>query len=313
MATSYTITNLDSKLKSYLSANKDELISKAVFNSKTSRLLNLQTGVKNPTAIVRLDSSVTLADGTTCGFSATGEDVFTNRVLTPSFIKVNKTFCSKDFINSWKAADVKIAATGQENNMPFEEQIIDANLNQLGAIVEKLIWQGDTTNGTGNMALADGLYTRMDADITASVIPAANVIAKGTDTVWQRVQKLWLALDPAMAGNATILMSVSNFKQMIIDLTNSNMYHIFEEITEGEYRISMPGAAGTTIRGIEGLEGLDVIIATPLDNLYLGVDLENDAEEVDLFYSQDDRVFKLVIEFVVATNYAIPEYIYVNR
>ncbi len=313
MATSYTITNLDSKLKSYLSANKDELISKAVFNSKTSRLLNLQTGVKTPTAIVRLDSSVTLADGTTCGFSATGEDVFTNRVLTPSFIKVNKTFCSKDFINSWKAADVKIAATGQENNMPFEEQIIDANLNQLGAIVEKLIWQGDTTNGTGNMALADGLYTRMDADITASVIPAANVIAKGTDTVWQRVQKLWLALDPAMAGNATILMSVSNFKQMIIDLTNSNMYHIFEEITEGEYRISMPGAAGTTIRGIEGLEGLDVIIATPLDNLYLGVDLENDAEEVDLFYSQDDRVFKLVIEFVVATNYAIPEYIYVNR
>ena len=281
MATSYDITNLDAKLKNYLSANKDELISKAVFNSKSSRLLNLQTGVKNPTAIVRLDSSVTLADGTTC--------------------------------NTWKASDVKMAATGQDDNMPFEQQILEANLNQLGAIVEKLIWQGDTTNGTGNMALADGLYTIMNADITNSVIPAANVLAKGTDTVWQRVQKLWLALDPAMAGNATILMSVSNFKQMIIDLTNSNMYHIFEEITEGEYRISMPGAAGTTIRGIEGLEGLDVIIATPMDNLYYGVDLEGDTEDVDLFYSKDDRVFKMVIEFVVATNYAIPEYIYVNR
>lgn len=311
--TSYTITNLDAKLKNYLSANKDELVSKAVFNSKSSRLLNLQTGVKNPTAIVRLDSSVTLADGTACGFNATGEDVFTNRILTPAFIKVNKQFCPKDFLNTWKATDVKMAATSENGGMPFEEQIIDANLNQLGAIVEKLIWQGDKTNGTGNMALADGLYTLMNADITNSVIPAANVLAKGTDTVWQRVQKLWLALDPAMAGNATILMSVSNFKQMIIDLTNSNLYHIFEEITEGEYRISMPGAAGTTIRGIEGLEGLDVIIATPMDNLYYGVDLEGDAEDVDLFYSQDDRVFKMVIEFVVATNYAIPEYIYVNR
>lgn len=313
MATSYTITNLDAKLKNYLSANKDELVSKAVFNSKSSRLLNLQTGVKNPTAIVRLDSSVTLADGTACGFNATGEDVFTNRILTPAFIKVNKQFCPKDFLNTWKATDVKMAATSENGGMPFEEQIIDANLNQLGAIVEKLIWQGDKTNGTGNMALADGLYTLMNADITNSVIPAANVLAKGTDTVWQRVQKLWLAMDPAMAGNATILMSVSNFKQMIIDLTNSNLYHIFEEITEGEYRISMPGAAGTTIRGIEGLEGLDVIIATPMDNLYYGVDLEGDAEDVDLFYSQDDRVFKMVIEFVVATNYAIPEYIYVNR
>ena len=313
MATSYTITNLDAKLKDYLSANKDELVSKAVFNSKSSRLLNLQTGVKNPTAIVRLDSSVTLADGTACGFNATGEDVFTNRVLTPAFIKVNKQFCPKDFLNTWKATDVKMAATSENGGMPFEEQIIDANLNQLGAIVEKLIWQGDKTNGTGNMALADGLYTLMNADITNNVIPAANVLAKGTDTIWQRVQKLWLAMDPAMAGNATILMSVSNFKQMIIDLTNSNLYHIFEEINEGEYSISMPGAAGTTIRGIEGLEGLDVIIATPMDNLYYGVDLEGDAEDVDLFYSQDDRVFKMVIEFVVATNYAIPEYIYVNR
>ena len=312
MSTSYTIANLDAKLKDYLSANKDELVSKAVFNSKSSRLLNLQTGVKNPTAIVRLDSSVTLADGTACGFNATGEDVFTNRVLTPAFIKVNKQFCPKDFLNTWKASDVKMAAASENGGMPFEEQIIDANLNQLGAIIEKLIWQGDKTNGTGNMALADGLYTIINNDIN-NVIPAANVLAKGTDTIWQRVQKLWLAMDPAMAGNATILMSVSNFKQMIIDLTNSNLYHIFEEITEGEYSISMPGAAGTTIRGIEGLEGLDVIIATPMDNLYYGVDLEGDAEDVDLFYSQDDRVFKLVIEFVVATNYAIPEYIYVNR
>ena len=313
MATSYDITNLDSRLKNYLSANKDELVSKAVFNSKSSRLLNLQTGVKNPTAIVRLDSSVTLADGTTCGFNATGEDVFTNRTLKPSFIKVNKQFCSKDFINSFKAYDVKISATGQQDAMPFEQQIIESNLNQLGAIVEKLIWQGDKTNGVGNMALADGLYTLIDADITNSVIPAGNVIAKGSDSIWTRVQKLWLALDPAMAANANILMSVSMFKQMIIDLTNSNLYHIFEEVTEGEYKISMPGAAGTTIRGIEGLEGLDVIIATPMDNLYYGVDLENDSEEVDLFYSKDDRVFKMVIEFVVATNYAIPEYIYVNR
>lgn len=313
MATSYTITNLDAKLKSYLSANKDELVSKAVFNSKTSRLLNLQTGVKNPTAIVRLDSSVTLADGTACGFSATGEDVFTNRTLTPAFIKVNKQFCPKDFLNTWKAADVKMAATSENGGMPFEEQIIDANLNQLGSIVEKLIWQGDKTNGSGNMALADGFTTIMTDDITNTVIPAANVLAKGSDSIWTRVQKLWLAMDPAMAGNATILMSVSNFKQMIIDLTNSNLYHIFEEVTEGEYRISMPGAAGTTIRGIEGLEGLDWIIATPMDNLYYGVDLEDDAETVDLFYSQDDRVFKMVIEFCLSVNYAIPEYIYINK
>lgn len=305
----YNVNDLDAKLQNYLSANKDELISKAVFNSKTSKLLNLQTGVKNPTAIVRLDSSVVLADGSTCGFQATEGDKFTNRILTPDFIKLNKQYCDKDFLNTWKAADVKIAAGTEQ--MIFEEQILNQNITELGAVVEKLIWQGDKTNGSGNMAMANGLYTIINTDITNGVIDANNVIAKGTDTIFERVQKTWLALDPAIADKCSILMSISNYKQMIVELMNANMYHVFEEY-KGEYRMTMPGA-NVEIRGIEGLEGLDVIIATPLDNLYYGVDLENDNETVDMWFDKSDRLFKLAIEFVVATQYAIPEYIYVNR
>lgn len=311
MATSYTITNLDAKLKSYLSANKDELVSKAVFNSKSSRLLNLQTGVKNPTAIVRLDSSVTLADGTACGFSATGEDVFTNRVLTPAFIKVNKQFCPKDFLNTWKAADVKMAATSENGGMPFEEQIIDANLNQLGAIVEKLIWQGDKTNGTGNMALMDGFLTKMSADITSTVIPAANVIAKSNDTVYQRVIKLWNALPANVADDVIFLMNTANFRTLVSDVLNANNYHLVLDYNEN-YELTIP-YTNIKVYGIAGLEGQDWIIATPAENLVYGVDAEDDAEVFDLWYSKDDRIFKFDCEFAAAVQYAIPENIFINK
>lgn len=308
---SYTITDLDAKLKNYLSANKDQLISNAIFNSKSSKLFTLQTGVKNPTAIVRLDTSVNLADGTSCGFSATGSDTFTNRILTPAFLKLNKQYCAKDFLNTWKASDIQMGATKENGGMPFEEKILDENIKALGAVVEKLLWQGDKTNGTGNMALADGLTTLMTADITSTAIPAANVIAKSTDSVYTRVEKLWKALPANIADRCTIVMSISNYKDMIVELANSNNFHIFETY-EGEYRMRLP-FANIDVRGIEGLEGMDWIIAMPLDEVYYGVDAENDTEDVDLFWDQAARLFKLVIEFAVAVNYVFPENIFINK
>lgn len=308
---SYTITDLDSKLKNYLSANKDQLVSNAIFNSKSSKLFTLQTGVKNPTAIVRLDTSVTLADGSSCGFSATGSDTFSNRILTPAFLKLNKQYCAKDFLNTWKASDIQMGATKENGGMPFEEKILDENIKALGAVVEKLLWQGDTTNGTGNMALMDGLTTKMTAEITSGVIPAANVIAKSTDSIYTRVEKLWKALPANIADRCTIVMSISNYKDMIVELANSNYFHIFETY-EGEYRMRLP-FANIDVRGIEGLEGMDWVIAMPLDEIYYGVDAENDTEDVDLFWDQAARLFKLVIEFACAVNYVFPENIYINK
>ena len=309
MATSYTITDLDSRLKNYLEVNKDQLIMDAIFNSKTSKLFTLQTGVKNETAIVRLDSTVEFA-ADDCSFSAGGSDTFTNRTLVPNFIKVNKVYCDKDLLKSWKASDVRIAATNNDS-IPFEQQILEQNANVIAAEIEKILWVGDKTNGTGNMAFADGLKTLIDADITNSVIPAGNVIAKSTDNLWTRVEKLWLALPANIADKATIVMNITNYKNLIAEMADANMYHVFEQY-EGEYRFRLP-YANIDVIGVEGLEGQDVIYAMVLDEVYYGVDLENDSEDVDFYFDKSDRNFKYVCEFVVAVQYAFPEHIFVNQ
>ena len=239
MATSYTISGLDSRLKNYLEVNKDQLIMDAIFNSKSSKLFTLQTGVKNETAIVRLDSTVEFANDS-CSFSAGGTDTFTNRTLVPNFIKVNKVYCDKDLLNSWKASDVRIAATNNDS-IPFEQQILEQNGKVIASEIEKLLWIGDKTNGTGNMAYANGLKTLIDADVTNSVIPAANVIAKSTDNLWTRVEKLWLALPANIADKCTIVMSISMYKNLIAEMADANMYHIFEQY-DGEYRFRLPYA-----------------------------------------------------------------------
>lgn len=298
----YTINDLDSRLKNYLDVNGVEVLTKALFNSESAKYFNIQTGVTAEQPIIRLDSTITLADASTCGFTATGSDTFTNRLLTPKFLKVNKEFCPKTLLKTWAHSEVKMNALGQE--MPFEELLISNNINELAKVNERLIWEGDTTSGSGNMLLMDGIITIAKKD--------ENTVKqqKSTDTIWQRVQKLWLALPAEIADKTTIFMSIANYKQLIVELMNANMYHVFEEY-QGTYEMTMPGA-NVRIKGVSGITS-DTILATPEDNLYLGVDGESDDETVDLYFDKSSRNFKFVVEYAYCVNYAFSEYVYLNE
>ena len=297
----YTITSLDSRLKTYLETNGVEVLTKALFNSESAKYFNIQTGVTAEQPIIRLDSTITLADASTCGFEATGSDTFTNRLLSPKFLKVNKEFCPKTLLKTWAHSEVKMNALGQE--MPFEELLISNNINELAKVNERLIWEGDTTSGSGNMLLMDGIITIAKKD--------ENTVkqSKGSDTIWQRVQKLWLALPAEIADKTTIFMSIANYKQLIVELMNANMFHVFEEY-QGTYEMTMPGA-NVKIKGVSGITQ-DVILATPEDNLYLGVDGESDDEVVDLYFDKSSRNFKFVVEYAYCVNYAFSEYVILN-
>ena len=298
----YTITNLDSRLKTYLETNGVEVLTKALFNSESAKYFNIQTGVTAEQPIIRLDSTITLADASNCGFTATGSDTFTNRLLSPKFLKVNKEFCPKTLLKTWAHSDVKMNALNQE--MPFEELLISNNINELAKVNERLIWEGDTTSGSGNMLLMDGIITIAKKD--------ENTVKqqKSTDTIWQRVQKLWLALPAEIADKTTIFMSIANYKQLIVELMNANMFHVFEEY-QGTYEMTMPGA-NVKIKGVSGITS-DTIVATPEDNLYLGVDGESDDEVVDLYFDKSSRNFKFVVEYAYCVNYAFSEYVYLNE
>ena len=299
--TDYTITNLDSRLKTYLETNGVEVLTKALFNSESAKYFNIQTGCTAEQPIIRLDSTITLADASNCGFTATGSDTFSNRLLSPKFLKVNKEFCPKTLLKTWAHSEVRMNALGQE--MPFEELLISNNINELAKVNEKLIWEGDTTSGSGNMLLMDGIITIAKAD--------ENVVKqqKGTDTIWQRVQKIWLALPAEIADKTTIFMSIANYKQLIVELMNANMFHVFEEY-QGTYEMSMPGA-NVKIKGVSGITS-DTIVATPEDNLYLGVDGESDDEMVDLYFDKSSRNFKFVVEYAYCVNYAFSEFVILN-
>ena len=298
----YTINDLDSRLKNYLETNGVEVLTKALFNSESAKYFQIQTGVTAETPIIRLDSSITLADASTCGFEANGSDTFSNRLLSPKFLKVNKEFCPKTLLKTWAHSDVRMNALGE--TLPFEELLINNNINELAKVNERLIWEGKTSGGVGNMALMDGIITIARADENTIKL------VKGSDDLWTRVEKTWLALAPEVADKCTLFMSIANYKQLIVELMNKNMYNVFETY-EGEYRMTMPGT-NLVIRGVSGITE-DVLICTPEDNLYLGVDGESDDEVCDLYFDKSSRTFKFVVEYAYAVQYAFSEFVYINE
>lgn len=306
----YSITNLDSALKNYVDGNKAELVSKAIFSAKSTNFMNLQTGVKSQQPIVVMDDTVTFQNGADCGFSASGDTTFTDRMLEPAFIKINKSWCDKTFLKTFAKNEVRVGAGKEE--MPFEQLITSNLIKKIGKELEKLIWQGDKTHGVGNMALLDGILTLMTADITSTAIPAGNVQAKGTDKVYERAVKLWNALPSDIADDAAIIMGTDNFRAMVTEILVANNYHLVVNYEKGRYEMTIP-YTNVTVYGVTGLDGTDVIIASPWNNFFYGVDAEDDSEVFDLWYSKDDRVFKFDCEFAAAINYAVPEYIYVNK
>lgn len=299
----YTITNLDSRLKNYLE-NNDEVLAKVLFNSDSAKYFNIQTGVTAEQAIVRLDSSIVLGDGTDCGFEPQGSDTFTNRMLKPEFIKVNKEFCPKTLLKTWQHSQVKMNALGQAEEMPFETLIINTNLEALAVENEKLIWEGDKAK-TGNIAKMDGIITIAKAD--------SNTVkqTKENDKVWDRCKQLWLGWDATIAEKPTIFMSIANYKKLVAEIMESNFYHVFETQNGNTYEMTLP-ATDVKIKGVSGITS-DVIIATPESNLYLGVDAQNDTDTVDMYFDKSDRTFKMVVEYAYCVNYAFSEYVYINE
>lgn len=288
---SYNVSNL----QDYVNEQRDLLIKNTLLGAKTVQHANMQTGCHGKTAINILDVTATLQDGTACGFNPSGDDTFSQRWIEPAVIKVNKQWCSKDLLKKWMQHEVRVTA-GQEK-MPFEEKITSKIVKNVADEVEKLLWQGDTDNGD----LIDGLNKTLGADV-----PSGQKIATGTySDIKDLTYAVYKAIPEYALDNSVIGMSPANYRELVLALTNANMFHYAPEVDSAR-EFMLPGT-NTKVVAIPGLASTNNVVAFEWENINFGTDLEGDMETFDLWFSKDDQVFKLNIEFIAGINVAYPD------
>ena len=269
-------------LTAYVEERKLPLIGEAVLKSKTTSMVNVQTGVKYKAAINTVLVDPTLQDGSVCGFTDGGTTTLTQRVITAPAIKVNMSFCHKDFLKYWTNYETRIAAT--EEKMPFEEFFINKVIENVKAKNETRIWQ-DESNGV-IAALADGAVT---VDSNASAFTA--------------IKNVYMEIPEKVLDKAVIFVGADTYRKFIQEMVEKNLYHYSADGVDQE--IYFPGTNNKVV-AVNGLNGTKKIVGADPENIFVGVDMVDDAEKFDFWYSKDNDEFRLNIQYNLGAQIAFP-------
>ena len=292
-------------LPNYVEEHRLPLIAKSVLRGKTIELVQIETGVKSDTALNLISASVTFGDGSSCGWTPTEGVTLSQRKLVPVFIKVNQAFCDKNLLKKWASYEVTLAAG--RSTLPFEEQFLEEISNSINEQIEKMVWQGDSQNGSSRIE-CDGYLKHIEAGGSGATILTDT---DGT-TAYNRIKRVYNALPARVVDKQDTVIFVSNslYRDFINELVASNLYHFNPDYGQGEYPLP-----GTSIRviAVSGLDGTNKIVAGRLSNFFYGVDAEDDKDTLDLWYSKDNQEFRLAANFAVSTQVAYPDEILLSK
>lgn len=267
-------------LPDYVEQHKGELLSKAILGFETKRYINDMPGVKYKEALNILATDPVL-QARTCGWDASGNVSFTQRVMTVAPYKVNMSLCEEDLRKKWMQDELRTAAGAEV--LPFEEKITDNIVKGVNRQLEDLIWNAtDASNGFS------GLLTIANAE--ASVID----VSKGASD-YETALNVYKAIPAEVLDKAEIFVGEDQFRSIVLEITAKNLYHYDPKVDDAK-TIILPGT-NTRLHGVAGLNGKDQILGADPENLFYGFDGEADADTFDVWYSKDNQEFRVAIKF----------------
>ena len=291
-----------STLSNYVEEKRLPLIAKSFLRGKTIDLIQIETGVLQDTALNLVSASVQFGDGASCGWNPTDGVALSQRLLKPTFLKVNQAFCDKDLLKKWASYEVKLAA-GREQ-LPFEEKFMEEIANAINESIEKLVWQGDSSHTNEPDGFLKILETGGSGVVSATW-------SAGT-TAYNKIKTVYNAIPANIIDkeDTVIFVGEETYREFIQDLVAANLYHFSPDYKAGEYMVP-----GTSIRviAVNGLNGTGKIVAGRLSNFFYGVGAEDDKDTFDFWYSQDNREFRLAAYFAIAVQVAYPNEIVLGK
>ena len=291
-----------STLSNYVEEKRLPLIAKSFLRGKTVDLIQLETGVLQDTALNLVSASVEFGDGASCGFNPTDGVALSQRILKPTFLKVNQVFCDKDLLKKWASYEVKLAA-GREQ-LPFEEKFMEEISNAISESIEKLVWQGDSSHTNE----PDGFLKILETGGSGVV----SVTWSAGTSAYNKIKAVYNAIPANIIDkeDTVIFVGEETYREFIQDLVAANLYHFSPDYKAGEYMV--PGTSVKVI-AVNGLNGTGKIVAGRLSNFFYGVGAEDDKDTFDFWYSKDNREFRLAAYFAIAVQVAYPNEIVLGK
>lgn len=291
-----------SSLPAYVQDNKDLIIKNfALVGTASRQRFGIQTGIKTSAYLNYLELNPTLQDGKGCGFTALGSATLTQRTITTAVIKVNMDICPDSLLGKYAEYLVRIGANS--NELPFEQYIVDGVTTEINKKIEKLIWQGDTSQSSDtDLKWINGILKQLASD---SDKVAVSIAAK--TAIYDAIKAVYMAIpEETLERGAEIYVSPANYRDFLQAMVEKNYFHYSGPQDSAPEEFVFPGTDVKVVK-TPGLAGVnDRIVASFPENFVYGCDAEGDLEDVKIWFSDDDDLFKLKVKWNSGIAYRFP-------
>jgi len=284
-------------LGAYVDEQSDVIQVKQVTEGQTLNYITIQEGIKGSEELKLMDDTLTYAAGS-CTMTASGDTVFTDRALAVETLGYMKEFCQKDLDGFWTQLALRPGAAAEDEELPFEQAITDYILALHSNELDKLIWRGNKSTGTGNLQWMNGyrqFLTTGNGCVDLNVSATASITnANAFDVFYE----CFITTPEAVAESADLVCFTGreNFNKLMKNLVDDNYFHYSPAQIATMDAITVPGT-NMVVRKVVGLNTLDNIYTGRAAHFFFGTDLQGDLDTFELWYSKDDDVIKLRSKF----------------
>jgi len=302
-------------LTAYIDEQNFPMVTKSLIGGRTASMLTPQIGVKGKTKINLMDVDVVMQDGSCCAWNASGDVDLTQREIDAKLVKINLELCPKD-LNAYYWRTQMSAGTHQES-IPFEEQFANYLVEKVQDEIEKVIWGGNF-GAAGNLGMFDGLLiptaSFTDCNAATGSFPTPLTTGLSISNILEAIERIYVETPSAAVAKSDfkIFLGTDKFRVLAAALMNGNGLSSaggqLNNYTSDfdPLRLIFPGT-NIEVVGVGGLEGFNAAYGMSMSNAFLGVDLDADSSKIESWYSQDDRKYRVAIEFTMGTQFAYPD------
>lgn len=311
-------------LTAYTEQNEQQLVTASLFEARTQQLIlaqgNVMTGVKSSQTVNRMDTDVFFQDDSSCGFLSSGTTEFSQRTLTVGKVKVQETLCPKDLESVY--LQKALPAGGNYDTIAFANEYTARKAGKIAEALETAIWTatGSGYGGTNGLLnkfkgikqhISEAGASVVNANVTGFYGTGAPIT--GIDTM-DKAQKSVLAvinaLPAAVKGKTDVVIFCGwdVYTLLIQKYVDLNLFHFNPGSTNNaaSSEFIVPGTSYKVIP-VHGLNSTNDIYAMRMSNIFLGVDLQNEEEKFEMWYSQDDRNVKFSANMKIGIQLAFPD------
>ena len=277
-------------LPAYVEQHKSELIGQTILGPSVTKYFDLWTGIKGNTTIniLDVDADDLLQCGASCGWTDGGEASLAQREIKPGIFKVNMSICDKNLLNKYAGYLVRVEAGKTDRDLPIEQELVGEVIKSVKKSLNSKIWTATPASDCGMQGLL-GI-----ADITAVEKQSGKT---GVDAVVA-------AMICAGIKEGEVYLSCSDYFTYVQSLVQANLYHYNPGQALTDMEIFVPGTNYRVVLA-DGLTAGQVF-GSASNNIVYGVNMEDGDEQFDLWFSKDNREFRLAIEFIAGVQVKNP-------